>query len=212
MTPQCTDQVRLGIGAYALGALEEPDRRQVEAHLAVCGACRAELADLAQLPAMLALVDPDELVDAEPAPARRFRRPRLGGLLTRRRLPKLAVAAAVAVAVLAGAGTALLPQSAGDLSRTVRVADTRTRVVATVQVRPTAWGTAVQLRMHGVTPGERCRLVAVSRSGGQEVIGSWRVTYEGRADVAAPTAVPLADLAALRVLGTDGQPLITAQL
>jgi anti-sigma factor RsiW len=34
------------VGAYALGLLEERDRRAFEAHLAGCAACRTELAGL----------------------------------------------------------------------------------------------------------------------------------------------------------------------
>jgi anti-sigma factor RsiW len=34
------------VGAYALGLLEERDRRAFEAHLAGCAACRAELEKL----------------------------------------------------------------------------------------------------------------------------------------------------------------------
>ncbi|SEF83549.1 Putative zinc-finger [Thermomonospora echinospora] len=39
--------VHTDVGAYALGLLEEDDRRAFEAHLAGCAACRAELAGLA---------------------------------------------------------------------------------------------------------------------------------------------------------------------
>lgn len=40
------DQNRAMLGAYALGALDEAEREQVDAHLRQCGACRTELARL----------------------------------------------------------------------------------------------------------------------------------------------------------------------
>jgi len=54
--------VRLELGAFVLGALDPAEQRAVEAHLAVCGACRAELAELAPLAGLLARV-PAEDVD-----------------------------------------------------------------------------------------------------------------------------------------------------
>ncbi|MQY09386.1 anti-sigma factor family protein [Actinomadura macrotermitis] len=41
------------VAAYALGLLEEPDRRAFEGHLPACPACRHELADLRGLAAVL---------------------------------------------------------------------------------------------------------------------------------------------------------------
>ncbi|MCO5998303.1 anti-sigma factor family protein [Actinoallomurus rhizosphaericola] len=48
------------VGAYALGLLEEDDRRAFEAHLAGCPACSAEVADLTRLRELL--------IAARPAP------------------------------------------------------------------------------------------------------------------------------------------------
>ena len=46
-------QVRLDLGVYVLGAIEPVQRACADRHLAACPQCRAELAGLAGLPALL---------------------------------------------------------------------------------------------------------------------------------------------------------------
>ncbi|MEU9987119.1 zf-HC2 domain-containing protein [Streptomyces sp. NPDC048045] len=50
------DALQLALGGYVLGTLPPAEREQVEAHLAGCAECRAEHAQLAGLPALLATV------------------------------------------------------------------------------------------------------------------------------------------------------------
>ncbi|MER6124269.1 zf-HC2 domain-containing protein [Streptomyces sp. NPDC001795] len=54
------DALRLALGGYVLGALSPTEMEQVRAHLAVCAECQAEHAELAGLPALLAMVTPAE--------------------------------------------------------------------------------------------------------------------------------------------------------
>jgi hypothetical protein len=63
------------------------------------------------------------------------------------------------------------------------------------------------VQLHGVAPGERCRLIAVARDGHQDVAASWQATYEGQADVSGATAIPTPSLSALRVVSNDGRVL-----
>ncbi|MGH9068380.1 MAG: anti-sigma factor family protein, partial [Acidimicrobiales bacterium] len=51
------DQARLSLGAYVLGALEAPERDELEAHLGDCPECREELVALGRLPSLLAGLD-----------------------------------------------------------------------------------------------------------------------------------------------------------
>ncbi|MFE5403172.1 anti-sigma factor family protein [Streptomyces sp. NPDC056580] len=60
------DAIRLSLGGYVLGALSPAETEVVRAHLAECGECRAEHAELAGLPALLATVG---VAEAEAAPA-----------------------------------------------------------------------------------------------------------------------------------------------
>ena len=59
------------VGAYAMGLLEERDRREFEDHLAGCPACAAEVAELSPMAALLKGVELRgvELTGVEPAGA-----------------------------------------------------------------------------------------------------------------------------------------------
>ena len=62
--------VRQALGVYVLDAIDPAERVLVDQHLVGCAECRAELAGLAGLPALLSRVDPAE-IEHEPAwPAR----------------------------------------------------------------------------------------------------------------------------------------------
>ncbi len=47
--------------AYVLGALSEMDRREFDAHLGECPACREGVTELSGVPALLSLLDLDEM-------------------------------------------------------------------------------------------------------------------------------------------------------
>ena len=49
------DELRELSGGYALGILDEPDRRTFEAHLSTCASCAAEVADFTSVASALAL-------------------------------------------------------------------------------------------------------------------------------------------------------------
>ncbi|GAA4083229.1 anti-sigma factor family protein [Actinomadura miaoliensis] len=113
-----TGTSHIDVGAYALGLLEEPDRRAFEAHLSACMPCHEELAVLrgvaAQLHGMPPIEDPRDVTPVPPPPevvsdllrhrARKVRRGRAGRALA---------GVAAGVVLLAGAfGTGLT--MAGD--------------------------------------------------------------------------------------------------
>ncbi|MGW3208491.1 anti-sigma factor family protein [Streptomyces sp. NPDC001135] len=62
------DDLRLALGGYVLGALSPAESERVRAHLAECDGCRAEHAELAGLPALLATVTAAE-AEGPPVPA-----------------------------------------------------------------------------------------------------------------------------------------------
>src|SRR5690606_29663370 len=63
------DPPHIDVGAYALGLLEEPDRRAFEAHLRACPACHDELGMLRGIARTLDGIAPiAEPADAPPAP------------------------------------------------------------------------------------------------------------------------------------------------
>ncbi|MGV8964674.1 MAG: anti-sigma factor family protein [Cellulomonas sp.] len=65
-------EARLALGALVLGALEPLERAAVEAHVASCAQCSAELVDLAVLPGLLGRLTPEQAADVgrgRPEPA-----------------------------------------------------------------------------------------------------------------------------------------------
>ncbi|MEV7966553.1 zf-HC2 domain-containing protein [Sphaerisporangium sp. NPDC088356] len=63
----CED-VRMSLGAYMLGALDADEMVQVEAHLATCPDCRAELDEISGLSALLARVSEEDIEQAASPP------------------------------------------------------------------------------------------------------------------------------------------------
>ena len=133
------DELRGLSGGYALGILDEPDRRAFEAHLSTCASCAAEVRDFTAVASALALdvpqIDPpaslrERVLRAATLPAaieeitsRRtipeVRRPRREGLLA------LLSAAAVVIAVGLGAYAVSLQRRIAALEGQVRAAADR---------------------------------------------------------------------------------------
>ena len=59
MTTECA-HVRQALGVYVVGAIDPAERVCVDQHLAACPRCRAEVAGLAGLPALLGKVTLEE--------------------------------------------------------------------------------------------------------------------------------------------------------
>jgi hypothetical protein len=201
------------LGVYVLGAVDDGERARTEAHLARCAECRRELEGLMPLPGYLARLAPDEVAALEHVarpPAGLLTRLRATQAVSRTRLrrQRLAVAAALAVALVAGVLAA--GRGTGGPAQVTRAiaADRGTGVRAEVDVTPRPSGTGLTLRMRGATPGERCRLVVLGRDGRRDVAATWTATYRGSADVTGTTAIPQADVSALDVVTSAGRRLV----
>ena len=210
------DDVRVLLGAYALGSLDPADEQLVRDHLESCDACSAESADLGRTASALALVDladvigPVEAPDSLPgllARVRAFRR--------RRRLAALAVAASVAV--LAGIG-GLVAGGDGEPPASeppvASVSAEEAGVSLAVDAWDKGWGTALRAEVSGVPAGSRCSLVAVGQDGTREIAASWVVPGSGYEDNGALTvdgAVGLrsGDVDHFAVVTADGSTLVT---
>jgi predicted anti-sigma-YlaC factor YlaD len=204
------DEIRLELGAYVLGALGPAERMSVDGHVAHCPDCCAELAELAELPALLGRLSEKEAaegIDEELPPDL------LPQLLTRvsaerrrrRRGTVVAVAAAALVAV-AGTGFAAT-QLVGQRSADQVVATSAAGVTTSASLRGEHDGTAISLRISGVTAGQWCRLIAVDDAGRQQVLSDWQADYEGVADITASAAAGPEQIRTLRVVTPQGGPL-----
>lgn len=145
------EPIRLELGAYVLGGLEESEVEALEEHLARCGRCRAELDELAPLPQLLAVAD-----DAAPKAPADLRRRVLGRARTRRRRVPLALAAAVAVvAALAGATVTTWVQRppAPDAALDLRGTETA-GLVGAAQLAQVPEGVELVLELAGARPAD----------------------------------------------------------
>jgi hypothetical protein len=196
-------QARISLGVYVLGALEPAERATVDAHLATCEGCRAELADIEELPALLASLS-EEVVAAiadgrpyEPAtPLRRNDSTAAPGIadrpadrsptLVRRkayRTTLLSVAAVVVIglgvvgAVEAGihVGQAGAGPYAGPVLGPWQSAQgsNAADMHAIVRYRPMGWGTQVAVQVTGIPLHTVCAIEAYERNGTTAVGGSW---------------------------------------
>ncbi len=185
------------VGAYALGLLEEDDRRAFEEHLNDCGECAAELGDFAGMRRLLAGVGPVELDDETPEDVsadvadlveRRRREDR------RRRRGTMVIGLAAGIALVAGGvtvGSAIVSPGGGGhqhgspaadvLANGLRhsATDPSTHAVGVVATRPQRSGTEVGLDLAGIRGPLTCRLVAVMRSGLQQSVTEWAVPVKG---------------------------------
>lgn len=103
--PPC-EEVRLHLGGYVLDGLEPGEAGPVDEHLRACESCAAEVADLAILPGLLALVE-----DAPPEPPAAVRTRVLEGARRRRpaRRRVAGLVAALLAAVVGGVAVMALP-------------------------------------------------------------------------------------------------------
>ncbi|MEU8377776.1 zf-HC2 domain-containing protein [Streptosporangium sp. NPDC048865] len=98
-------EVRMSLGVYVLGALEPDERVLVEAHLAECAGCRAELAELAGVTTFLGRVSEDDVAQVASPPTAVLDR-LLSAKVRRRRTNRLMLSLAASVLVVGlGGGT-----------------------------------------------------------------------------------------------------------
>jgi len=200
-----TDVQHTDVAAYALGLLEETDRRAFEAHLAGCPLCAAELGDFTGMAEIF-----DDVPSVEPRPD-----PPDGGELVallrhrelterRRRRRMTLLGAAAGVALLAGGAvagglaahdrpahtardqaahpTATPGHGVGDVFRDgekVAAVDAGTGVTGAVAMRSKGWGTDVGIELSRVKGPLVCRLVAVSTTGERRTVSEWSVPPKG---------------------------------
>ena len=217
MNASCDSIERLSLGAYVLGALDPVERAAVDAHLSECPSCREELADLAAMPGLLGRVRLEDVLEPAPTPSRAAAGRLIERLRAARRARRRRVAAAVGAVALAAivAGAVVIGTEGngpGNGATPISASNARTGVSAAFGLRPAAWGTAVHVRLRGVPPNTRCKLIAVARDGRREVAGTWRATYEGTADVQGATAIPRARLIAFEVATASGRSLVRASI
>jgi anti-sigma factor RsiW len=217
--PDAHEELRFSLGAYVLGALTPGERDVIDAHLAGCPGCVAELDQLTSLPLFLDLVSGEEVAlmgSGSPAPDDRLVERVVAAALAERRAGRRRrwlVSVAAAVVLIAGstvAGVALSPSGHPPVSiaAVFDQTDAKTHAWARIAVQQKLWGASLELQLSGVPAGEHCRLVAVGRDGTTDVAASWEATYKGTATLTGATSLQLASTAAYDVVTFDGRRLV----
>jgi Putative zinc-finger len=222
-------ETRRALGVYIVGAIAPAERSAVDGHLADCARCRAELAGLAGLPALLGRVPADEArrllvgddTDTEIQPQLPLQSllGRAARLRQHRKWPRLAAAAAVGLAAGGGVIAAshvldkLSPQppaaAVQQWARTVQASNPATRASTMIRYQSQPWGLQVAVQISGIPVGTRCELQVVDASGHEVASGSWTVTagHQG-AWYSASSSVHLSGLRGFVITGGP-QTLVT---
>ena len=197
------------LGAYVLGALEPDERAQVEEHLRGCGSCSAELAEFQGLPALLDRVRPQDLVPVSATPSPDLFA-RLSAEVAPHRRGRVWALVAAAALLVAGLGVGIAVWASGSGERTVTA--TAGPVEVTLTATQAKAGSALDVAVAGLRPGETCTLVAVDSDGRSHPAGDWAVSEQGSGRWRGWADVDPADLAEVVVLGDGGRELVRLRL
>jgi hypothetical protein len=208
------DDGRVDLAGYVLGGLTLDEQYAVEAHVAVCPACRAELAELEPIPVLLDLATPpatsltaadwtadpmagpptrpptDPSIDPSPGPHRS------DGRRSRRVLVSASAAVAVVAALIVGVmiGRPGEPSFSAPIAlQAVSSAPTggaeSATATGTATLRSTAAGTVVRLDVSGLEANAGTWFECLWTSGqGAQSAGTFRTSSDGSASVELLTA------------------------
>lgn len=198
-----SDDPHVLLGAYILGGLDAAERRQFEAHLRECPQCQRDSADYAGVAALLAKVDPAELVadDSSPPPARSARRWWISGAL-------LAGAAAVAVGI---ATVTVTEQPESRLTDTYAVQEVTGDVAGLLTLTAKPWGTAISIDFEKLPRDGVFTLRTMDGQGLIQPAANWAGMPSGKGVVQGATSIQLSELRTLNVVDTNDAVLATVQ-
>ncbi|WP_328351719.1 zf-HC2 domain-containing protein [Mycobacterium sp. NBC_00419] len=223
------DPYEMWDAAYVLGSLSSSERREYEAHLSVCPPCRSGVSELSGMPALLAMVGPDEVASIdegglEPPPIRaELLDEVLLKVRSRRRRARwvtwtvgVAAAAVLAVGMILAIKPAQLGMSPNDARSTavalnMTPAATPSEFDATVVLRSEGWGTHVEMTCtYREEPGARrgaggdeLAMYAVGRDGTRVQLATWMALQGATASPSGSTSMPIGEIAAVQVVSAD---------
>jgi Putative zinc-finger len=222
--------------AYVLGSLSSAERREYEMHLETCYRCKTAVAELSGMPALMAMLDVEDVraleKEHEPPPLRpEVLQSVLDGVRWRRRRSRLLLSASVglAAALLAvGLVIAIQPGIVGLKSGTTQEAAQQLPMVqveqtpfsATVALNDFAWGTRIDMactygEWGGGTgpPPSNLGMVVVGHDGNKTQIATWLGLSSATALPSGNTPMHVNDIAAVQLVSTDsGKVLLERQL
>ncbi|GAS86997.1 anti-sigma factor family protein [Mycolicibacterium brisbanense] len=222
--------------AYVLGSLTSTERREYEGHLAGCERCRAAVAELSGMPALLALLDFDDvraLDEEQPDPP--LRPEVLESVLAkaswRRRRSRWVTSAAVglAAALLAvglvvairpetfGLHTGTEQQQAAEMLQMSKVSETP--INASIALSSYSWGTRIDMACtygdwgNKDAPPQNLGMVVVGRDGTHTEVATWLGLSGATALPSGNTTLPINEIAAVQMVSSpDGKVLLEKTL
>ncbi len=234
--PVADDRYLTWDAAYILGSLSSGERHEYETHLATCPRCRAAVAELSGIPALLAQLDPEEveaLDDAQPEPPPL--RPEIRDSLVdtvrwRRRRSRWVTSAAVAMAaalLAVGLVIAIRPETVGLQSGTpqasapslemTKVAETP--INASIAMTGYGWGTRIDMACtygdwgRRDAPPQSLGMVVVGRDGSHTEVATWLGLSGATALPSATTPMQMNEIAAVQLVSSDsGEVLLEKNL
>lgn len=187
------DEIRIELGAYALGALEPEEAHRVEAHLGGCDGCRSELEQLSFASSLLRTPAARAFAH-EPEPDPDLVEKALAGIASTRiaqtrKARRLGVAAAgtgagllAAIGIAVALGTRPADSFAPTGRATALRAATGIDAAASIRLSTRPWGTQVDLRtvrMPALPPGAYYEVWLVRKDGKRVAAGTFRPTAPG---------------------------------
>jgi predicted anti-sigma-YlaC factor YlaD len=207
--------VRMMLGGYLLGGLDEADEHRVDAHLRTCAECRDELRYLDSVPTLLHRL-PQGMPDVAttqppPVPLKNLlNRVRANRRRTRIRL----VAGAVAAMLLVVLGFAVVvtrePKPAGPTAPSGTTLQFTGTSTGQAVLTPKTWGVSVAVHLAGLPPAGPYALQVVGRDGHVEQAATWGPTPTGGANVTGASSMQLGTVQEVRITGGGGELLATA--
>jgi Putative zinc-finger len=221
--------------AYVLGSLSSNERREYEAHLETCPRCRAAVAELSGVPALLGLLDLEDVraLDEEQPETPPLRPEVLDSILDkvrwRRRRSRWLTSVAVGVAAaLLAVGLVIgirpeivglqtnVPQAAPGLEMT-KVGDTP--INATITMTGFGWGTRIDMACtygdwgQRDAPPQSLGMVVVGHDGSRTQVATWLGLSGATALPSANTPMQMNEIAAVQLVSSDsGEVLLERHL
>lgn len=209
--------------SYVLGALTPGERRDFEAHLQTCARCRDAVAELTGMPALLAMVDLDEVTALDhrlPDPPLRpeLREHVLDRVRARRRRSRwlTTVAVGVAAALLAvGLVVVIAPETVGLQQGSPAVAMlemdkvNETPINASIALSSYSWGTRIDMACSYGDWGQRdgaaqnLGMVVVGHDGSRTQVATWLGLSGATALPSGNVALPQSGIASVQLVSVD---------
>ncbi len=222
--------------AYVLGSLSGEERREYEAHLQSCPPCRAAVAELSGIPALLSKLDAEDIESFDQASQPDGPRPQaLGSLLDtvraqRRRSRWVTTAALAAAAALLAIGLVIVarpetlglrtggtPEAAAPTLEMTKVS--QTPINATISMTGYGWGTRIDMACtygdwgQRDAPPQNLGMVVVGRDGSHTQVATWLGLSGATALPSANTPLPVQEIAAVQLVSAEsGQVLLEKNL